>query len=253
MALGIAGACRREELCNLTVNDIEDHGSSLALIKIPKTKTNKPRSFAVTSEIHSLFQKYRLLRPVNCKTDRFFLNYQNGKCTNQPIGINKFSKMPREIATVLKLPNPEKYTGHSFRRTSATLLADAGADITTLKRHGGWQSNTVAEGYIADSVQNKVKIGKQILQNINVIDIAVSSESSTVNQSNIKLNCNPAKKAKIVSEKNEDCNEEKPIDFDSPSTSRMPDKENCLLKQLMGTEHTMNFTNCSFNFNLDNK
>ncbi|KAJ8978326.1 hypothetical protein NQ317_015940 [Molorchus minor] len=35
---GIAGACRTDELVNLTVDDIEDVGSSL-IVKIPNTKT----------------------------------------------------------------------------------------------------------------------------------------------------------------------------------------------------------------------
>ena len=53
--------------------------------------------------------------------------------------------MPQKIAQFLKLTNPELYTGHCFRRTSATLLIDAGGDITALKRHGGWKSTAVTE------------------------------------------------------------------------------------------------------------
>jgi integrase len=45
-----------------------------------------------------------------------------------------------------------EYTGHSLRRTSATLLVDEGGDLTTLKRHGGWRSSFVAEGYIEESI-----------------------------------------------------------------------------------------------------
>lgn len=49
-----------------------------------------------------------------------------------------------------------------MRRSSATLLADTGVNLTTLKRHGGWKSDAVAEGYIEESVGNKVKISKRI-------------------------------------------------------------------------------------------
>jgi hypothetical protein len=56
------------------------------------------------------------------------------------------------------------YTGHSFRRTSATLLANAsGTDILDLKRHGGWKSGTVAEGYISESITNKIQVANKIL------------------------------------------------------------------------------------------
>lgn len=64
----------------------------------------------------------------------FFINYQKGKCTTQRVGINKIGYMSKTIATYLKLHNPELYTGHSFRRSSATVLVDAGEDITSLKR-----------------------------------------------------------------------------------------------------------------------
>ncbi|KAJ8981030.1 hypothetical protein NQ317_007852 [Molorchus minor] len=63
-----------------------------------------------------------------------------GKCTKQCVGINSFGKMPSEIAAFLKLPNPELYTGHSFRRSSATLLATSGEGLTDIKRLGGWNS-----------------------------------------------------------------------------------------------------------------
>ncbi|KAJ8982961.1 hypothetical protein NQ317_005279 [Molorchus minor] len=49
------------------------------------------------------------------------------------------------------------------RRSSATLLADAGVDITTIKRHAGWKSTTVAEGYVENSIENKTKIANQVL------------------------------------------------------------------------------------------
>lgn len=45
---------------------------------------------------------------------------------------------------------------------------DAGADLTTLKRHGGWKSDTVAAGYIADSINNKNKICEQISSGLNL-------------------------------------------------------------------------------------
>jgi hypothetical protein len=41
-------------------------------------------------------------------------------------------------------------------------LANAGADVLTLKRHGSWKSSTVAENYVAESMCNKIKIAKMI-------------------------------------------------------------------------------------------
>ena len=43
------------------------------------------------------------------------------------------------------------YIGHSLRVTSATTLADEGASTLTLKRHGRWKSETIAETYVRES------------------------------------------------------------------------------------------------------
>ncbi|KAJ8976391.1 hypothetical protein NQ317_003941 [Molorchus minor] len=104
LILGITGACRTDELVNLTVADIED-----------------------------------------------------------PVGKNTMGKIPSVVASYLKLPDVACYTGHCLRRSSATLLADAGVDITTIKRHAGWKSTTVAEGYVENSIENKTKIANQVL------------------------------------------------------------------------------------------
>ncbi|KAJ8915695.1 hypothetical protein NQ315_000629 [Exocentrus adspersus] len=76
-----------------------------------------------------------------------------------------FSKIPEKIATFFKLPEPSAYTGHCFRRSSATILANCGTDLLSLKKHGGWRSSAVAEGYIDDCLSNKIKISETILTN----------------------------------------------------------------------------------------
>jgi integrase len=154
--MGYCGACRREELTIMSVNDVDFKSDSI-LVSIPKTKTNKPRLFAITdSEWIDLIKTYHNLRPKNVTHSRFFLTYRNWYCINSPIGINTFGKMPKVIATFLKLPNPELFTGHCFRRSSASHLANRGGDLITIKRHGGWKSSAVAEGYIEQSLKKKV-------------------------------------------------------------------------------------------------
>src|SRR6266576_3636155 len=63
--------------------------------------------------------------------------------------------MLQDIAKFLNLEDVTSYTGHSFRRSSATILANAGGDLLTLKCHSGWKSSTVAKGYIDDSILHK--------------------------------------------------------------------------------------------------
>lgn len=167
LIFGISGACRTMELTNLTIENVEKH-NKLLLIKLPNTKTKIDRSFVVHEEFAKYVEKYQALRPENMNTNRFFLNYSKGRCHRQVIGKNKFAGMPKQIATYLKLKNVDLYTGHCFRRTSATLLADSGANLSMLKRHGGWKSSKVAEGYIEESVENKSEITTKITENINL-------------------------------------------------------------------------------------
>ncbi|KAJ8972997.1 hypothetical protein NQ317_002277, partial [Molorchus minor] len=165
LILGIAGACRTDELVILTVDDIEDVGPSL-ILKIPNTKTKIPRIFVVTDvgNMLELFRKYLSLRPPHVKHKRLFLYYKAGKCSSQPVGKNTMGKIPSVVAS-----------------SSATLLADAGVDITTIKRHA------VAEGYVENSIENKTKIANQVL-----VGTTTSAITKTVNvsESNIPSNIN---------------------------------------------------------------
>lgn len=165
LILGINGACRCIELYNLTIKDMTCHDHEM-WVKLRDTKTKTDRVFVVKNENLPIIQKYQTLRPPATTCDKFFLQYRNGKCHNQVIGRHKMSKFPKDIATFLNLANSENYTGHSFRRTSATLLADSGANLVSLKRHGGWKSDKVAEGYIEESKASKREINTQINKNI---------------------------------------------------------------------------------------
>lgn len=102
------------------------------------------------------------MRPENIPHRRLLIFYKDGKCTKQPVGLHTFGKIPQKIALFLNLANPELYTGHCLRRSSATLLVNGGASITNLKRHGGWKSANIAEGYIETSIRNKIDIANKI-------------------------------------------------------------------------------------------
>ncbi|KAJ8688137.1 hypothetical protein QAD02_023932 [Eretmocerus hayati] len=175
LIFGVAGALRREEftkveMCHIT-DGVDSEGNPYLLIKILKTKNKIPRSFVINDyQLYNLCKLYMKSRPEGCTETRFFLRYSDGKCCNQAVGINTFGKLPRQIAEYLKLPNAAGFTGHALRRTSATLFIDSSGDITALKRHGGWKSNTTAEGYLADSYSSKSDICQKICSGIIIND-----------------------------------------------------------------------------------
>ncbi|KAJ8968289.1 hypothetical protein NQ317_000831, partial [Molorchus minor] len=185
LILGIAGACRTDELVNLTVDDIEDVGSSL-IVKIPNTKTKIPRIFVVTDVGNMLELFWKIPVPFVLPTSSISAFFCTTKQEN-PGGKNTMGKIPSVVASYLKLPDVACYTGHCLRRSSATLLADAGVDITRIKRHAGWKSTTVAEGYVENSIENKTKIANQVL-----VGTTISAITKTVNvsESNIPSNIN---------------------------------------------------------------
>lgn len=161
----MAGACRRVELYNLRISDVRLEGN-VYVITLFETKTHISRTFTIEGEYTPLKKNYISARPNKCLYDKFFLRYNKGRCYNQVIGINKIGAMPKDIAEWLKLPDVNNYTGHSFRRTSTTILADAGASRVQIKRHGGWKTENVVDGYIEDSINSKRKISNLIVNSI---------------------------------------------------------------------------------------
>lgn len=238
---GLAGACRREELTYIKITDIQDKGDML-IVTIPDTKTHTSRVFVISNETEhgkeclKLYRKYLNLRPPNTPHQRLFVYYKMGKCTSQCIGINSFGKMPSEIAAFLKLPNPELYTGHSFRRTSVTILADSGANITSIKRHGGWKSTTVAEGYIEESIANKKETSNKILAS----DKVPSTSSA------------PTEEAISIDEKEIINNNILAIN-EIPSTTRAETNNDPLRNFLASAINLQNAKNCSFVVNINSK
>jgi hypothetical protein len=80
--------------------------------------------------------------------------------------------------------------GHSFRRSAATMVVDAGGDILTLKRAGGWKSSGIAEGYVDDSIKKKkIKMAKKMFPGRNSTDVASTSTNVASTSGGSTINC----------------------------------------------------------------
>ncbi|XP_047986625.1 uncharacterized protein LOC125226633 [Leguminivora glycinivorella] len=180
LIFGIMGACRRQEFYKLQQDDVKLFDSALFVTVRNRNKTG--RTFTVTGSYFDVCKKYIDLRPKPCELPDFFLQYVGGKCIKQKVGLNKLGSLGKTIATYLQLPNPELYTGHCFRRTSAKLQT---TDMTTLIDHGGLNSTIVAEDNIDDSVQSRVEISNETLNSIRkkeVINITMPTSSANLNE-----------------------------------------------------------------------
>jgi len=173
LRLGIFGACRADDLLNLSLEDIKYHGNYY-LVFLKGGKTNRKRSFTITNDGSpykpcDLIRKYINLRPKQMKSDRLLVAYRNGKCISQFVGIHGVSRVPMKVATFLNFDSPGSFTGHAMRRSSATMLVEGGGDLLTLKRHGGWKSASVAESYIEESIARKVEVSKTLFGSRNKV------------------------------------------------------------------------------------
>lgn len=135
-------------------NDVEDLGDKF-LVSIQNNKNDYPGQFIIGNLFYDTVKKYILLRPTEQFTDRFFIQYQKGKCIRQPIGRHKIGETPENIASYLGLENAKRYTGHCFRRTASTLLSESGANMQMVKQLGRWRSDLIAQGYIENSMHNR--------------------------------------------------------------------------------------------------
>jgi len=170
LIIGVFGACRRAELKDMTLDQMVfcDKPNGV-LINLPKTKNDVIRQFVVGEgdrenvNLISVVRKYAKLRPANMDNQRFFLTYRKGVCVRQPIGIHSIGGYPKIIATFLKLPNTSTFTGHCYRRSGVSMMAESGATLADMRRHCGWVNQAMAERYIELSVNNKRKIAGHIL------------------------------------------------------------------------------------------
>lgn len=56
LILGMAGGLRREEIHNITTNDVTENNNAL-IFSISKTKTGNPKSFVVMGELQEIVDK----------------------------------------------------------------------------------------------------------------------------------------------------------------------------------------------------
>lgn len=202
LIIGIAGACRKSELTYLRTENVLDEQSHFR-VSIPNTHANLIREFVITQTdiegVNSveMIRRYMSLRPGHVHHNRFFIKYYNGRCSVQPVGINTFGIIPKRIAEAIGLPNPDSYTGHCFRRSSATLLAGSGINFLKIKRYGIWKAGPAQDASAENSqqaTQKEEKVSSDILAKTSRV-FHTAPGSSTTNRDSLPpgihlTNCN---------------------------------------------------------------
>ena len=92
----------------------------------------------------------------------FYTGRKDGSLTKQVMGRNMVSDVPHLVANWLGKENPEDYTFHSFRRSSATAAADRGATAQQMVDFFGWKSHAMTSEYISTSDHQLDKMAKRL-------------------------------------------------------------------------------------------
>ncbi|KAF7992179.1 hypothetical protein HCN44_001504 [Aphidius gifuensis] len=117
--------CTNFSCSNMTINDIEDTGSEIKLIKNKSQSNNQE---IISGKLYSIFKKYITLRPVNAQTDKLFVYYHKGHNKLEACGKRIFERMSKQIAEYLELPNLYEYGEKSLFYTALSLRRNCNVD-----------------------------------------------------------------------------------------------------------------------------
>ena len=172
--LAFSSFLRFDELSQLRCKDIivkEDH----LCIKIGKSKTDQYRDgdeilvSKGSSEAcpYLMFLRYAQAASLDLSTDMYLfrpLYRSKKKCVlvkqNKPISYTTAREC---FLRKLKAVAPGLHLGlHSLRAGGATAAANSGVSDRCWKRHGRWKSDSSKDGYVKDSIENRLKVSKNL-------------------------------------------------------------------------------------------
>ena len=141
-----------------------DQGAQGMWFALPKA-TDDPMLDA-----YILFNKYKQIlekKDKDLAKARLWLRVDESKAggykvTKQVRGIEWVSSVPSKVSKWLCLPESEKYTGHSLRRTCAQWATDNGMTDTQMQHHFGWKSAAMVVRYSRSSECLKQAMAKSL-------------------------------------------------------------------------------------------
>ena len=172
--LAFAGFLRFDELSKLRPTDLTLDKDKLT-IKIRSSNTDQLRKGdeVVIARVGSdtcpvsMLEKYLSLGKISLSDSRFLFRgitkTKNGESLRAS-GSLTYSRL-RELlrAKLAQLGyNPNEFGVHSLRAGGATKAANAGVPDRLFKRHGRWKSEAAKDGYIEDSVENRLEVTNRL-------------------------------------------------------------------------------------------
>lgn len=174
--LCFAGFLRYDEISSLLCNNVKIYDEYLTLF-IEKAKTDQYRN---GNEVliskgntvacpYSMFNRYLKISEIVLDSNMFlFRPIFRSKNVWKLIYKNKNKKLSytaarQSIISSLKLVAKNLNLGlHSMRSGGATAVANTNINERCWKRHGRWKSDTSKDGYVVDSVANRLEVTKKL-------------------------------------------------------------------------------------------
>lgn len=176
LIVSFSGGLRSADLVGLETEHLqfEETTGFWVTYKVSKQKQIINNKFNVPLQYTKYLQNY-LNKLENCgsKNGRLLKSMRkklDGSTyyTNQNMGINQIQKFSLKIANFLKLPDAHSFTSHSFKRSSATAVAEAGASTSMMKSHFNWQNESTAIKYIENTKKQKLAVSAMIKPTENI-------------------------------------------------------------------------------------
>lgn len=154
LSLMYASGARSQEICDLTVMDVQftEKGASLDITG----KGNKKRKIGISNVCASLLKGYIDYRKIASLSQRHIFSSQ----THEKMTVSCIEEIYKKYTLIAKQKNPclfinKKYTPHSMRHSTANHMLEAGVPLVVIKNFLGHSSIQSTQIY-AEISQNTV-------------------------------------------------------------------------------------------------
>ena len=172
--IGFAGFLRYSELAALKESDVKIFSQHMEIF-IESSKTDQYRDGAwvviarTTTKVCpvKMTERYFTLGGISGSPElhlfRGITRSKNGVKLRKQGGIS-YTRMRELLLEKLEKIglDPKQYGLHSLRAGGATAAANAGVPDRLFKRHGRWRSENAKDGYVKDSLANRLSVTKDM-------------------------------------------------------------------------------------------
>ncbi|XP_071090630.1 uncharacterized protein [Haliotis cracherodii] len=170
--LAFAGFMRSAELLNIKHGDLLFFSHMTVFIERSKTDVYRDGSWLIIGRtgtkmcpvkcMECFLEKSGLKEETNSETYLFrnLSKTSDGyifRAENKPMSYTRLRELFIE-AFKPYVPDIKCYGLHSLRSGGATVAANRGIPDRMFKRHGRWRSESAKDGYVKDSIENRLKV-----------------------------------------------------------------------------------------------